>query len=114
MPNSDFNKFKHLLIDSNEKILSILGNNAAETFIATGTIGSGFSILTDNRVYFRGKCLVRNGNGFYRKLEKRVVDLNDVTGTGFVYNRNMVVHIIKYLLIIPASIATISFIPFGF
>lgn len=111
MSKPEYAKFHSLLVNSNEKIQKILGNGIAENFIATGTLGNGFSILTDERVYFKGKCLVRSGKSFYRKLEERVVDLNDITGTGFVHNRNMVVHILKYLLIIPATISMLTGTP---
>ena len=76
-----------MIFNKNEKIVSVLGNNAIQTFLSTGVLGTGFAVLTDKRVYFKGKCLVRRGKGFYSKLEEKAVDLSDVTGTGFVHNR---------------------------
>ena len=82
-----FEKFKSMLYDSSEKVVAVLGNNIAQTFISTGVIGNGFAVLSDKRVYFKGKCLIRKGKGFYSKLEEKSVDIDDVTGTGFVHNK---------------------------
>ncbi len=64
-----------------------MGNNTAQTFISTGVFGNGFAVLSDKRVYFKGKCLIRKGKGFYRKIEEKSVDVKDITGTGFVHNK---------------------------
>ena len=46
-----------ILFNRNEKIISVLGNNAIQKFLSTGTLGNGFAVLSDKRLYFRGKCL---------------------------------------------------------
>ena len=85
--NQYFEKAKSLLIDPAEEVKSVLCNNFMQTFISTGMLGNGFAILTDKRVYFKGKCFFRKGRGFYSKTEEKTVDLKDVTGTGFVHNK---------------------------
>lgn len=75
--------FRDLLIDPREKIEAVLGNNIAQTYLSTGNIGEGFAILSDKRVYFKGKCLYKSGKKYYSSSQERVVDLNDVTGSGF-------------------------------
>ena len=85
--NNNFDKAKALLIDPTEEVKSVLCNNFMQTFISTGKLGKGFAILTDKRIYFKGKCYFRKGKAFYSKSEEKVVDLNDVTGTGFVHNK---------------------------
>ena len=72
-----------ILFDRNEKIVSILGNNTVQKFLTTGVLGNGFAVLSDKRLYFRGKCLYKKGKTFETSLEERAVDLKDVTGTGF-------------------------------
>ena len=86
MFNSD-EKLKALLIDPSESVKTVLGNNLAQTFLTTGELGNGFAVLTDKRVYFKGKCLVRTGKGFSFNIAERTVDLEDVTGTGFVHTK---------------------------
>lgn len=92
-----FAKFRSLLFDPSEEIIAILGNNMAQKFISTGQLSNGFAILTDKRVYFKGKCLIRRGKGFYSKLEEKAVDLSDVTGTGFVHNKALWAKIAMFL-----------------
>lgn len=96
----NFNKVKHLLIDPSETIKSILCNNFLQTFISTGMLGNGFAILTDKRVYFKGKCYLRKGKGFYSKTEEKTVDLKDVTGTGFVHNKAVWAKILKIIALV--------------
>lgn len=69
-----------------EKFVAVLGNDAAQSFFASGSVGNGFMILSDRRVYFRGKCLRRVGKRFSYLREERTVDVSNVSGTGFVYS----------------------------
>lgn len=86
--NSKINAYlSSVLFNKDEHILAVLGNSTIQKFISTGVLGNGFAILTDKRIYFKGKCLIRHGKGFYKKTEEKAVDLKDVTGTGFVYNK---------------------------
>ena len=80
------NKYAKLLIEEGEDVIAVLGNNIAQTFISTGVIGKGFSLLSNKRLYIKGKCLVRKGKAVFSKTEEKTVDLNDITGTGFIYN----------------------------
>lgn len=68
-----------------ERLEAVLGTNAAQNFLSTGIMGNGFIILSDRRVYFRGRCLKRVGKRFTYIREDRTVDVENVTGTGFVY-----------------------------
>lgn len=70
------NRLEEILFDSNEKIVSVLGINTIQKFLSTGIFGNGFAVLSEKRLYFRGKCL-------YKKYEEKAVYLKDVTGTGF-------------------------------
>lgn len=82
------NQISSILADPNEQIVSVLGNSIFQNFLANGFLGKGFAILSDKRVYFKGKCFVRSGEKFISQQEERVVDVNDVTGTGFVHKSN--------------------------
>lgn len=112
--NSDL--FKAFLYDNSENVIAILGNNIAQTFISTGILGNGFAILSNKRVYFKGKCLIRQGKGFYSKIEEKSVDISDITGTGFVHNKATwakVLHIIFLvmcgLILFETPVLVISF-----
>ncbi len=83
-------RIKESFIEPDEELVSVLGTNTAKTFLSTGVLGNGFAVLSDRRMYFKGRCYIRAGKGFYKKMEERVVDLDDITGTGFQHNKNVV------------------------
>lgn len=105
-PNKKFEKAKALLIDPKEEVKSVLCNKFMQTFISTGMLGNGFAILTDKRVYFKGKCYFRKGKTFYSKTEEKTVDLKDVTGTGYIHNSTKWARIIGLILTIYAASCT--------
>lgn len=82
-PNHQNTNNSDIVFDSNEKIISVLGNNFLQTFISTGTLGKGFAILSDKRIYFKGLCLTRFGSRWVSSKEERAVNIEDITGTGF-------------------------------
>lgn len=76
-------KLRSILVDGRESIKAVLGNTWAQNFFLTGMLSNAFAVLSDKRVYFKGKCLIRKKKGFESRLEEKTVDLKDVTGTGF-------------------------------
>ena len=92
------NQFTAMFASPDERLVSVLGNNIAQTFFATGTIGKGFAVLSDRRVYFKGKCLQRTGKRFSAIHEERVVDVSNVTGTGFVHTNPVWLLVISIVL----------------
>lgn len=74
---------RDILFSQNEEIVAVLGNNVIQRFLTTGILGNGFAVLSDKRLYFRGKCLHKKGKFYRKNTEEKSVDLKDVTGTGF-------------------------------
>ena len=93
-------KIRESFIEPDEKLVDMLGTNTVKTFFSTGALGNGFAILSDKRMYFKGRCFVRAGKGFFKKMEERVVDLNDITGTGFVHNKNVIMSTLYRIIFI--------------
>lgn len=77
-----------MFVDANEKQIATLGGNYLRNFLATGSLDKGFCTISDKRVYFRGKCFYKSGNNYKNSKEERVVDLKDITGTGFIEARH--------------------------
>ena len=98
------NQFTAMFASPDERLVSVLGNNIAQTFFATGTIGKGFAVLSDRRVYFKGKCLQRTGKRFSAVHEERVVDVSNVTGTGFVHTKPVWLLVISIVLFVLAAV----------
>ena len=97
MPSRNYHKFTNLLSGPDEQILNILGNSAAEAFANTGKPKKGFAILTNERVYFSGKCFIRSGRGKSRRQQTYTVGLQDITATGIVNTRSLVCRILVWL-----------------
>lgn len=90
-------KIKESFVEPDENLIKILGTNMAKTYFSTGILGNGFAILSDKRMYFKGRCYIRKRKGFFKKMEEKVVDLDNVTGSGFIHNKNMVTTILYYV-----------------
>lgn len=116
----DNSKLTSMFVSSDERCVAILGSNAAETFFSSGTLGNGFAVLSNKRVYFRGRCLIRTGKRISAQKEERVVDVQNITGTGFVYNNPVgllvcaiACLVISLLIISGAGVYTIPLIVVG-
>ncbi len=51
----DISKLTAMFVSSDERPVAVLGPNTAKTFFSTGTLGNGFAVLSNKRVYFRGR-----------------------------------------------------------
>jgi len=81
-------KFTSFFTNPNEELICVLDNNYAINFLTHGMLTKGFTVLSDKRVYFKGKNYTRMGKKFYTTTEERIVDVKDITGTGFIYNKS--------------------------
>ncbi len=104
-------KLSKIFVETDEQLLAVLGTNTAKTFVSTGVLGNGFAVLSNRRMYFKGKCFVRSGKGFFKKVEERIVDLADVTGTGFIHSQNLITKILFYIFAILSAVIPLI-IPF--
>lgn len=75
--------FKKIFIDSNEKNISVLGSSFLRNFLTTQELSKAFCLLSDKRVYFKGKCYKREGGKFIKTIEESTVDLKNITASGF-------------------------------
>lgn len=93
----NYDKIKQIFASSDERLVAILGNNVAQTFFANGRIKEGFAILSDRRLYFKGTCLLRQGRRFSKIHEERTVDVENITGTGFVHRDPVWLKVLAYI-----------------
>ena len=47
-------KFKRFFMNPKEKLVTTLGNTYIQNFLNNGSLGKGFSVVSDKRVYFQG------------------------------------------------------------
>lgn len=73
-----------IFVDGDEQTVCTLGNGYLQNMVSK-SIGTSIAVLTQKRVYFSGKCLVKNGKSWNVVRQSQVVDVQDVMGTGFTY-----------------------------
>lgn len=107
------NKYERIFIEPNENYISSLGNNYLNSFLTEQKIERCVSILSDKRVYLRGNMIDVNFGEIERINMQKTIDLEDITGTGFVYSSpqiwKLVVAILTAPIIIPAILLLISY-----
>lgn len=72
----------NLLIDPNEEIVALIGNDYLINFLLKGSFRKGFAIVTNKRIYFKGKSYDFNGGRIVKASEARIIDIIDITSTG--------------------------------
>lgn len=81
------------LIEPDEQILATLGNGYFINLMF-GNVKKCRALLTNKRLYVRGKMLTGNGKDISKTCEERILDLEDITGTGFIYGNLSLIKII--------------------
>lgn len=87
LADNEINKLAQYFVSRDEKYISSLGNGYIMNYLANRSFSKGFSVITNKRVYFRGSCFSGRGKALIKTNEERTVDIKDVTGSGFIYNR---------------------------
>lgn len=106
--------YKSIFLNDSEKFVCALGNNYIQNFLSGEGLQKGFAVLSDKRVYFKGSCFVRNGKRFSKSTEERVVDVKDVTGSGFISKNPIWAIIISIIFLVRTVFSFISLLFFNF
>lgn len=93
-------KYSKVFVDPDEKLQGTLGNGYLENLLF-GDIKRCHALLTDRRVYFQGRFLSENGRRSEWLISEEIVDLEDITGTGFIYSKPIGILMTLILLVIP-------------
>lgn len=83
--NAPSKSFDSYLMNPKEKIVSVLGNNYLQNFLSGGIFMKGFSVVSDKRVYFRGKVFGIFGKKIYKTKTTSAVNIRDITGVNVTY-----------------------------
>ena len=73
-----------LFMEPNETFICALGKYYLNQYLEKGQMRKGFAFASDKRIYLKGKCFSSNGRKYKRTQETRVVDIQDVSGTGYI------------------------------
>ena len=84
-----------LFVSPNEHQIAI---SRCDNLIKTGQREKGFCILTDSRLYHGGKYFRLAKWMLFRTYEESIVELQDITASGFVSKRNLILQVLAVFL----------------
>lgn len=96
-----------VFVEGDETAVASLGNGVLKNMVTGGGLSSLNATLTDRRLYVCGKCLDHTGLGWRYSKISRIIDVDDVTGTGFLYITKPVLMIFSILFAIGGIISAI-------
>jgi len=95
---------KSAFIDLEEQLIVKIGNGYFTNLLYSKTKKCNL-LLTNKRVYLKGVFYNGNGKVINKTKEERILDIEDITGTGFVYRSFSKILLILDILCIIISIA---------
>lgn len=102
--------YKVIFVEPDENYLGSLGNGYLNSFLTSKKIKRCIALLSDKRVYLRGNMVDINSGKIERFNMQKTIDLEDITGTGFVYSSPQVWKLVLAILTIPVIIPAILLI----
>lgn len=107
-------KYSKIFVEPDENYIGSLGNGYLNSVLTDRGIKRCVAILSDKRIYLRGNMIDLNSGKIERFNMQKTIDLEDITGTGFVFASPQVWKLILAILtapvIIPAIILIVSYI----
>ncbi len=71
-----------------ERQISTIGSGYMANIISDSNVSKAGATLTNKRIYFSGSVYTLNHRGhFVSYKQRKIVNINDVTGTGYVFYR---------------------------
>lgn len=106
--------YKVIFVEQDENYLGSLGNGYLNSFLTNKKIKRCIALLSDKRIYLRGNMVDINSGKIERFNMQKTIDLEDITGTGFVYSSpqvwKLVLAILTIWAIIPAILLLVSYL----
>lgn len=79
-------ELKKIFIEPDERLIGKFGNGYLVNLLYK-KVKKCNALLTDKRVYLKGTFYSGTGKSIFKTTEERILDLEDVTGTGFIYSQ---------------------------
>ena len=96
-----------VFVESDEKTVSSIGNGVLKNLVTGGGLSSLNATLTDKRIYVSGKCLEHSGIGWRYSKVSRIIEVDEVSGTGFVYITKPFLMFMTILMFLGGIISTL-------
>lgn len=82
----DESAYSKVFVEPDEQLLGTLGNGYLENILGK-KVKKTHALLTNKRVYFQGTFFSGSGKTLQQDIIEKIVDLEDITGTCFRYNK---------------------------
>lgn len=99
-------KYASIFVDLDEQVQGTLGNGFGVN-ILYGNAKKVNAILTDKRLYLEGVLYSGNGSSLMKSTERRIVNVEDITATGLIYEKLSILMIILGIITLPIVIGII-------
>lgn len=97
---------KSIFVEPDEQVLGTLGNGFGVN-ILYGNAKKTNAILTDKRLYLEGAMYSSNGNSLIKSTERRIVNVDDITATGLIYEKLSILMVILGIITLPIIIGIV-------
>lgn len=94
-------------VDNDEQIVAELGSSYLKNIISEGKVSDVSAVLTQKRLYLDGKTYLISGKSLTAIKESRIINVEDITGTGFVYFSNITFILISIIILIASIIVSV-------
>lgn len=102
-------ELKNIFVEPDEQLLAKLGNGYLVNLLFN-RVRKCNALLTDKRVYLKGTFYSSDSKKIFKTAEERILDLEDITGTGFIYTRSSVfMFFLSFILAVFSTILGIEF-----
>ena len=109
--DSTTNKHQKLFIDSTEQYIASLGDSYLNSYLASQKVERCIAMLSNKRLYLYGTMYDSSSTVLSRQRVEKVVNIEDVTGTGFVYQEPSLWKLIVGIMLICPLVTAIISIP---
>lgn len=99
-------EFVNVFIEPDEHLLGKLGNGYMVNMLFNRT-KKCHALLTDKRVYLKGAFYHGNSHRLFKTIEEQILDLEDITRTGFVYHQLSMMEIFIRIFIIMLGVVVL-------
>lgn len=101
-----------IFMNAEETKAAVLYEWHLEKFLQDGVLKDGFCVLTDKRLYFKGRYLHNTGRSYQADRGEYTIELKDVTGSGFATTRFGIVFLLEILYVLVMTVVAGFFIYF--
>lgn len=98
-------ELKKIFIEPDERLIGKFGNGYLVNLLYK-KVKKCNALLTNKRVYLKGTFYSETGKSIFKTTEERILDLEDVTGTGFIYTQISKIMILLDILFIIGALCT--------